>query len=167
MEKLIKVGHLRRYIRKIDHGVESRQAAGIIIAGVIASSEPRLAINYILGGLSNDQYQSKSQQKKLLRAAIVKARVNTIHAGGRNEETKPIDGPISFPHVNPNMVIMPHYDALALTLCINGFDMHTVLVDLGSATDLLQLPSFQQMKLSLGVVNLARRILSGLTVQLP
>ena len=50
---------------------------------------------------------------------------------------------------------------LVLTLYINGFDVHRVLVDPGSAVDLLQLPAFKQMKLSLGVVNLARRILSG------
>ena len=56
---------------------------------------------------------------------------------------------------------MPYYDALALTLCINGFDVHTVLVDPGSVTDLLQLPAFKKMKLSLGVVNSAERILSS------
>ena len=56
---------------------------------------------------------------------------------------------------------MPHYDALVLTLCINDFDVHRVLVDPGSAADLLQLPTFKQMKLSLGVVNSAGRILSG------
>ena len=32
---------------------------------------------------------------------------------------------------------MPHYDALVLTLYINGFDVHRVLGDPGSATDLL------------------------------
>ena len=56
---------------------------------------------------------------------------------------------------------MPHYDALILTLRINGFDAHKVLIDPGSAADLLQLPAFEQMKLSLGVVNLAGRILSS------
>ena len=56
---------------------------------------------------------------------------------------------------------MPHYDALVLTLCIHGFYVHRLLVDPGSAADLLQLPAFNQMKLSLGVVNLARRIFSG------
>ena len=56
---------------------------------------------------------------------------------------------------------MPHYDALVLTLCINGFNVHRVLVDLGSATYLLQLPALEQMKLSLGMLNSARRILSG------
>ena len=77
------------------------------------------------------------------------------------KRTKPIDGPISFPPVNPNKAIMPHYDALVLTICINGFDVHRVLVALGNATDLLQLPAFKQMKLSLGVVNSAGRILFG------
>ena len=56
---------------------------------------------------------------------------------------------------------MPHYDALVLTLYINGFDVHRVPVDLGSATDLLQLLAFKQIKLSLGMLNSARRILSG------
>ena len=56
---------------------------------------------------------------------------------------------------------MPHYDALVLTLCINDFDVHRVLVDLGSATDLLQLPAFKKIKLSLSMLNSTRRILSS------
>ena len=56
---------------------------------------------------------------------------------------------------------MPLYGAQVLTLCINGFDVHRVLVDPGSAVNLLQLPVFKQMKLSLGVVNSAERILSS------
>ena len=56
---------------------------------------------------------------------------------------------------------MPHNDALVLILCINGFDVHRVLVDPSSAVDLLQLPTFKQMKLSLGVVNSVGRILYG------
>ena len=74
---------------------------------------------------------------------------------------KLINSPISFPSVNPNKVIMPHYDALVLTLCINGFDEHRVLVDPGSAVDLLQLPAFIQMKLSFNMLNLVERILFG------
>ena len=56
---------------------------------------------------------------------------------------------------------MPHYDALVLTLCINGFDVHRVLVDPGSATNLLELPAFTQMKLSSNMLNSAGRILFG------
>ena len=48
---------------------------------------------------------------------------------------------------------MPNYDALILTLCINGFDVHRLLINHDSAADLVQLPSFKQMKLSLDTVN--------------
>ena len=96
-----------------------------------------------------------------MRATTVKARVNAIHAKGKQEETKLIDDPISFPPINPNKIIMPHYDALVLTLCINGFDVHRVLVDPGSMTYVLQLLAFEQMKLSLGMLNLADHILYG------
>ena len=87
--------------------------------------------------------------------------MNVIHEKGRHKETQPIDGPITFPPVNLNRIIVPHYDALVLTLCINGFYVHSVLVDHGNAIDLLQLSAFEQMKFSLGRLNSARWILSG------
>ena len=133
----MKARHLKRYIREIDQGLEPRQDVDRIAVGTVAPPESRLAINYILSGPSDDQYQSKRQQKKLLRATTIKARVNSIHMGSSRAETEPIDGPISFPSVNPNRVIVPHYDALVLTIYINGFDVHRVLVDSGSAADLL------------------------------
>ena len=96
---------------------------------------------------------------KLFRAVTVKARVNAIHMGGSHEEIKPIDGLISIPPVNPYRVIVPHYDALVLNLCVNGFDVHRVLVNFGKAVDLLQLPTFNQMKLSTAMLNSIKRIL--------
>ena len=83
--------------------------------------------------------------------------MNVVHTESSQEEVEPI----SFPPVNPNRVIMPHYNALVLTLYINDFDVHRVLVDPGRATNLLQLLAFTQMKLSLGMLNSAGRILSG------
>ena len=59
------------------------------------------------------------------------------------------------------MVIMPHYDALVLTLCIKGFDVRRVLIDPGSTMNFLKLPAFKKMKLSLDVVHSAEKILSG------
>ena len=54
VEKLIKAGHLRRYIREIDHRVESGQVADRVTVGAAILSEYRLAINYILGGPSDN-----------------------------------------------------------------------------------------------------------------
>ena len=59
VEKLIKVGHLKRYIREINHGVELRQAADRVTTDATVLSKSRPTINYILGGSFNDQYQSK------------------------------------------------------------------------------------------------------------
>ena len=56
---------------------------------------------------------------------------------------------------------MPHYDALVLTLCINGFDVHRVLVDPGNVENLQQLLTFIQMKLSFDMLNSIGRILYG------
>ena len=71
-----------------------------------------------------------------------------------------IDGPISFSPVNPTRVITPHYDALILTLYINNFDVHRVLIDLGRATELFHLPTVMQMKVPLSHLRLVGRILS-------
>ena len=132
VERLIKAGHLRRYVKEVDRGAKSGPLADRITAGAAVSTKSKPTTNYILGGPSNDQYQSKRLQKKLLRA-IVKARVNGIHTGGSREETKPIDSFISFSPINPNRVIVPHYDALVLTLCISGFDVHRVLINPGKS----------------------------------
>ena len=96
-----------------------------------------------------------------MRAATIKARVNAVHIRGSREETKPIDDPISFPPVKLKGIIVPYYDALVLTLCISCFDVHKVLVDLGNRADLLQLPAFNQKKLSSRMLNSTGRIFSG------
>ena len=148
MENFIKAGHLKRYIREIDQGSEPRQDADIIVVGAVALPESIPAINYILGGPSDYQYQSKIQHKKLLRAVTIKARVNVINTGISRAKTKLIDGPIFFLSINLNRVIMHYYNALVLTFCINDFDVHKVLVDPGSIVDLLQLQAFGRMKIS-------------------
>ena len=97
----------------------------------------------------------------MLRAASVRARINTIIDQGSTPAVQPVDGPISFPPVNPTWVITPHYDALVLTVCINSFDVHRVLIDPGSAADLLHLPAFKQMKVPSDHLHSPGRVLSG------
>ena len=112
-------------------------------------SEPRPTINFILGGPVDDQYQSKRHRRRMLRVVSTRARINTVSTSGSSAAIQPVDDPISFPPINLTRVIAPHYDALVLTFCINNFDVHKVLVDSSSATDLLHLSAFQQMKVLL------------------
>ena len=97
----------------------------------------------------------------MLRTASVRVRVNTISDQGDVPAVLPVDGPISFPPINPTRVITPHYDAFVLTVCINIFNVHRVLVDPGSASDLLHLPAFKQMRVPIDHLHSAGRVLSG------
>ena len=97
----------------------------------------------------------------MLRTASVRARVNIVSAQENITTVQPVDGPISFPPINPTRVITPHYDALKLTVGINIFYVHRVLVDPDSAADLLHLPAFKQMRVPLNHLSFAGRVLSG------
>ena len=97
----------------------------------------------------------------MVRGASVRSRVNTISTRGDTTTVLPIDGPISFPPVNPTRVITPHYDALVLTICINSFHVHRVLIDPSSAANLLHLPTFRQMKIPIDHLCSADRVLSS------
>ena len=161
VEKLIQASHLKGYIRDSPRPIKVAPIAKRIAARLELPSEPRPTIDYILGGLANDQYQSNHQRKKLLRAATVRAGVNAISALDNSKAIQPVDGPISFPPINPSKVITPHHYALVLTLCINHFDVHKVLVDPGSKAGLLHLSAFRQMQVPLDKLSSAGRILSG------
>ena len=97
----------------------------------------------------------------MLRTASVRARVKSISDQGNVPTVLPVDSPISFPPINPTRVITPHYDALVLTVCINSFDVHRVLIDPGSAADLLHLPAFKQMRVPIDHLHSAGRVFSG------
>ena len=80
VEKLIRVGHLRRYIRDPTRGVAVAPTADRVIVDIEHASGPQPAITFILGGPTDSQYQSKKQRRKMLWTASVKVRVNTVSA---------------------------------------------------------------------------------------
>ena len=161
IEKLIQDRHLRRYIREPARGTETTPTADRAIVGTEHPSEPRPTINFILGGPADDQYQSTQQRRRMLRAVLARARINIVSTPGSSAVIHPIDGPISFPPINPTRVITLHYDAIVLTLCINNFDVHRVLIDPGNTANLLHLPAFQQMKVSLDRLSSIGKVLFG------
>ena len=97
----------------------------------------------------------------MLWAASVRARVNTVCDRGDVTAVLPVDGPISFPPINPMRVITPHYDALILTICINSFDVHRVLADPSSTADLLHPPTFKHMRVPIDHLHSTGRVLSS------
>ena len=59
IERLIRAGHLRRFIQEPTRTVETAPASNRVVVAAEHSSEPKPTINFILGGPVNDQYQSK------------------------------------------------------------------------------------------------------------
>ena len=161
VEKPIRAEHLRRYLREPINGVAAAPTADTVIADTEHASGPRQAINFILGGLVDSQYQSKKKRRKMLCTTSFRAKVNIVRAQEIITAVQPVDGPVSFPPINPTRVITPHYDALVLTVSINNFDVHRVLIDSGSAADLLHLPTLKQMRVSLDRLSSTGRVLSG------
>ena len=107
VERLIWARHLRKFIREPTRGTETAPTTDRAIVATEHPSEPRLTINFILGGPIDDQYQSKKQRRKMLSAALVRARVNTISTLESSTTVQPIDDPISFPPINTTRVITP------------------------------------------------------------
>ena len=56
VEKLIRAGHLRRYIRKPTRGVAVVLKAERVVVDLEHASGPQPAINFILGGSTDSQY---------------------------------------------------------------------------------------------------------------
>ena len=161
VEKLIRAGHLRRYLRGATSGAPAIPAINRAVAEIEHALEPWPTINFILGGPADSQFQSKKQRRRMLRTASVRALINAISHQGSAPTAQPVDDPISFQPINLTWVITLHYDALILTICINSIDVHRVLVDLGSSTDLLHFPAFKQMKIPIDHVHPPSKILSG------
>ena len=159
VEKLIRARHLRRYIQEPTREVAVSPTADRVVVDIKHASGPQQEINFILGGPVDSQYQSKKKRRKMLRAALVRAKVNTINARENITTVQPVDDLISFPPTNPTRVITPHYDALVVIVYFNKFDVHRVLVDPSRATDLLHLPAFKQMRVPLDHLSSAGRVL--------
>ena len=56
VERLIRVGNIRRYVREMAHGAEKASTVERIVAGAELPAEPQPTINHILGGPADDQY---------------------------------------------------------------------------------------------------------------
>ena len=141
VEKLIRVGHLKQYIRsKEKRGKVARNLATTILT---TSAAPKAVINYIHGGSIDDKYNSKRKRQRLLRVASIREQVSSIQPELADRGMRPIDGVITFPPIDPNLVLQPHQDVLILTLGINDFDVRRILVDPGSSANLLRMFAFK------------------------
>ena len=143
VEKLIKVGNLKQYVRIVGWQRETVQEAAVQASA--SPTTPRVVINYIHEGLIDDIHSSKRKRQRLLRVAFIKERVNSVQSNFSEGSMRPTGDIVTFSLVGANQVLQPYEDALALTLGVGKFDVRRVLVDQGSSIDLLQILVFKKM----------------------
>ncbi|XP_034694093.1 uncharacterized protein LOC117920593 [Vitis riparia] len=79
VERLIKAGHLKQYLRSNARG---RDASRNHNSGTPkAPAAPKAIINYINGSPSDEEHNSKRKRQRLLREALVRERVNSFQPG--------------------------------------------------------------------------------------
>ena len=95
VERLIKAGHLKQYVRSEARVGDTSQSCDSRTSR--APVAPRAVINYIHGEPLDEEYDSKRKRQRLLRAASVRERVNSIWPVLTGGSVHPIDGTIIFP----------------------------------------------------------------------
>lgn len=141
MERLLRAGHLKQYVRT---GAKSGESSHDQVPRA-PSAPVRVIINYIHGGPLDKEYNSKRKRQRLLRVVTAREHISSIRPGLANGSAHPIDGTILFPPIDPAQVLQPHRDALILTLEIEDFDVRKILVDPSSSANLLQVSLVKKM----------------------
>ncbi|RVW69852.1 hypothetical protein CK203_060713 [Vitis vinifera] len=76
VEKLIRVGHLKQYIRSI--GGQRKTTWDLAIQAPITPTAPKVFINYIHEGPVDEKYNSKRKRQRMLQATFVREQVSFI-----------------------------------------------------------------------------------------
>ncbi|RVW56797.1 Transposon Ty3-I Gag-Pol polyprotein [Vitis vinifera] len=159
VERLIKVGHLKQYLRSDAGGRDASQHhnSGTPRAPVA----PKAVINYINGGPSDEEYDSRRKRQKLLRAASVRETHQFYPAWINWREPLPHrwDNHLSTSRSHPDTATTSRHPHLVPGN--RDFDVRRILVDPGSSADLIQASVVSHMGHSLTGLENPGRILSG------
>jgi hypothetical protein len=98
-------------------------------------------IHTISGGIACGG-ESSSARKAYARS-MQGQEVYSLHRPSKVAKTEPVV--LSFSEEEVRGVVMPHDDALVVTLTVANHGIHRILVDNGSSADILYWPAFQQM----------------------
>jgi hypothetical protein len=105
---------------------------------VVAPSATKLVL--LITGGSSSEPANKKQKKEAQR------RVQHVGVQGPFIKSKWSHIPITFSQEDLQLKDYPHNDAMVISCVIKGFLVHNVLVDIGSAADIIFAKAFQQMQ---------------------
>ena len=139
IEALIKQGKLQRFVRKerTDQPPQEQNPRR-------DNERPRPPIGdirMIVGGTSITGSSKKAQKTYLRMVQNVQLTGSVLKIAQRESPV------IGFSEEDARRLYHPHDDALVVSIRIEDYNMHRVLVDNGSSADILYYPAFQQMEI--------------------
>ncbi|XP_077248252.1 uncharacterized protein LOC143887894 [Tasmannia lanceolata] len=157
IELLIKRGHLRKYVR--NGGLEKREpripspgrrkspqrspSRGSRAKSPAPASPPAIEPSFEPTGVSMTIVGGPAAGGTSSAARRAHAhQVNSVHIPDKKLKA---NNTISFSYADLNDVILPHNDALVITMLIASFEMPRILVDNGSSADILYYHTFKQL----------------------
>jgi hypothetical protein len=120
---------------------------------VVAPSTTKLVL--LITGSSSSELANKKQKKEAQR------RVQHVGVQGPFIMSKWSHIPITFSQEDLQLKDYPHNDAMVISCVIKGFLVHNVLVDTGSAADIIFAKAFRQMQEPEDKINDATHPLCG------
>nr|XP_016466990.1 PREDICTED: uncharacterized protein LOC107789645 [Nicotiana tabacum] len=147
---LLKNGHLREFLSdraKNNYG----RSHDNMEPSKVGEDPPRLTINMIFGG---------NEINGVIFSATKKTKVSVTHNKRLREVT---EDDITFIEEDADGVLLPHNDALVISLNVLDFKIKHVLVDPGSLANIIQWRVFEQSNLT-GSIIPAMKLLVGLNL---
>ncbi|XP_075101744.1 uncharacterized protein LOC142177176 [Nicotiana tabacum] len=137
---LLKNGHLREFLSDRAKSNYGKNRDVRELAKPVTGS-PRLTINMIFGG---------DKVNGVTFSAVKKTKISVTH--GRRIREASEDDEITFTKENANGLLLPHNDALVISLNVLGLKIKRVLVDPGSSANNIQWRYLEQSKLTKNIV---------------
>ncbi|XP_016466990.2 uncharacterized protein LOC107789645 [Nicotiana tabacum] len=147
---LLKNGHLREFLSdraKNNYG----RSHDNMEPSKVGEDPPRLTINMIFGG---------NEINGVIFSATKKTKVSVTHSKRLREVT---EDDITFTEEDADGLLLPHNDALVISLNVLDFKIKHVLVDPGSLANIIQWRVFEQSNLT-GSIIPAMKLLVGLNL---
>ncbi|XP_077249283.1 uncharacterized protein LOC143888755 [Tasmannia lanceolata] len=152
---LINRGYLKKYVKsngdekerrgRSPHGQSPRRPPPFLVRNQSPPSsspqpeihryQPKGVINTIMGGPAAGGTSSAPRK-------AYAGRVNAVHTCSKKMRT---ENEISFSDVDLGNLILPHDDALVITMLVANWEVKKILIDNGSSADILYYHAFEQM----------------------
>ncbi|XP_077219670.1 uncharacterized protein LOC143853841 [Tasmannia lanceolata] len=147
IELLINRGYLKRYVKSNGKRAQGEKPSWPkpSTTPTVSCAEPISPVVHSTAGDTSIPAQGGQTSRRSTSSAAQKVyarRVNAVHMCNKKMRT---ENKISFSDADLDNLILPHDDALVITMLVANWEVKKILVDNGSSADILYYHAFEQM----------------------